>query len=200
MTDDFESLIRRFRDGDEEAFQELFEAQEDLLRARINPRMATALKRKVSVQDVLQETRIAAFENRSRFDGRTSTDFRRWILGIVERKIRQVLGSYLGTGKREVGREGSRAQREDTAQAVGAEPSPSEEAISGELARLAKQALEMLSAEQREVIRLFREEGLPLAEVAKRLGRSYEATKKLRQRALFEYTETFKRLRGEEHD
>ena len=200
MTADFASLIRRFRDGDEEAFQALFEAQAGLLQARIHPRMAQALKRKVSVQDVLQEARIAAFDLRQRFDGRTPSDFRHWLLGIVERKIRQVVESYVEAGKRSVGREVSRAHREDTAHAQGAEPSPSQEAIGVELALLAKEALERLPAEQREVICLFREEGLPLVEVAKRMGRSYEATKKLRQRAVFEYTETFKRLRGEGND
>ena len=68
MTADFTSLIRRFRDGDEEAFRTLFDAQAGLLQARIHPRMAVALKRKVSVQDVLQEARIVAFERRQRFE------------------------------------------------------------------------------------------------------------------------------------
>ena len=39
-----------------------------------------------------------------------------------------------------------------------------------------------------------------MPEVAKQMNRNYEATKKLRRRALFEFTERFQRLRGREDD
>ncbi len=200
MQADDTSLIRSFREGDEEAFQALFEPHVGVLQARIQPRMAQALRRKVSVADVLQETRIVAFELREGFDGGTASDFRNWLLAIADRKIRQAVALHVRSPKRALNREVSRAQRMETACAPGREPSPSQQAIASELESIAREALRKLSREQQEVLHLFREEGLSVDEVAQRIGRSYEGTKKLRQRALFEYTEAFRRMQGRDHE
>ena len=193
-------MIRQLRDGDEKAFQALFDGCTASLQARINRGMSPLLQRKVSVRDVLQEARIAAFELRCDFSGHTADDFRNWLVAIVDHRIRHVVDAYVDTAKRAVNREVSRPHRMDTAHAAGCEPTPSQHAIAAELRDLAEKALQLLSSDHREVIRLSREEGLSLEEIAKRTGRSYEAAKKLRQRATFEYTEIFERLRGENRD
>jgi len=91
----------------------------------------------------------------------------------------------------------SRGARPATAAFAGEGPSPSQAAIAAELQEIARKAMAVLTDEQREVLRLAREERLPLREVAARLGRSYEATKKLHGRALLRLTEEFERLGGQ---
>ena len=101
-----------------------------------------------------------------------------------------------GQGKRSAGREVSRDRRAETAAMVGRRPSPSQEAIASEVIDLAEDALETLPEDYREVLRLVREEKLSMQEVAEEMGRSYEATRKLHQRAMFQFTEAFRRMRG----
>jgi DNA-directed RNA polymerase specialized sigma24 family protein len=50
------------------------------------------------------------------------------------------------------------------------------------------------------VLRLHREEGVTLREVGQRMGRSYEAAKKLHGRAMVEFIKNFEGLRRNGHD
>ena len=194
-----ETLIRRFRQGDGEAFRVLFDRHAEFLQKRIQGLLAPLMQRKVSIADLLQETRIVAFERREDFEGDTVA-FRRWLVAIAERKARSAVQRYVGTARNAAGREVSRDRRLDTADFTGRGPSPSQMAIASELHDFAKDALETLPDDYREVLRLAQQEGLTLADVAKRMGRSREAAKKLHQRAMFQFTETFRRLQGTDHD
>ncbi len=69
--------------------------------------------------------------------------------------------------------------------------SPSRDLRRGERFDRLEQAIERLSADHREVVLLTRIEGLALAAVARRMGRSEEATKKLLWRALRELRRHF---------
>ena len=200
MPADYATLLHDFRAGDARAFDDLFEAQVGLLSAHIRPRMAPLLRRKVSVADVLQEARIVAFQKREAFEGRTVGEFRNWLMAIADHKIRQAVEPYVRGPRRALIREVSRDERADTSCAQGTAPSPSQQAIAAEFGALARQAYAKLSNEHREIIRLVREEELSLREVARRRGCSYEAAKKQHQRALFEYTESFRHLRGGDHE
>ena len=135
------TLLSRFRDGDEEAFWTLFDAHAPFLQARIRHRLAPLLRRKVSIADVLQETRIVAFERRDTFDGQDRDDFRKWLLGIADLKARQVVDAHADTKKRAVNREVSKDRRIDTAHFTGQGPSPSQEAMANELDAFAREAL-----------------------------------------------------------
>jgi RNA polymerase sigma-70 factor (ECF subfamily) len=192
-------LIDRFRDGDGEALRLLFERYEDLLQARIRRRLPAHLRRKVSVADVMQETRLVAYQRRADFESRGPEGMRNWLLGIADLKARAAVHRHGGIAKRAAGREVSGHLRPETAQLVGHVPSPSQVAIAAELKELARRAMDALPKDYREVLRLAREEQLPLREVAARMGRTREAVKKLHGRALFRFTEVFEQLRGGEH-
>jgi RNA polymerase sigma-70 factor (ECF subfamily) len=191
-------LIRRFRAGDDDALAALFSRYEDVLAARIRHRLPPPLRRKVSVADVLQETRIVVFRRREDFESRDKGAFRKWVLGIADNKARAAAQRYGGVAKRNVYEEVSAGRRPETREIAGHGPSPSQVVIASELRDLARRALSALPEDYREIVRLVREEQLPLREAARRLGRSYEATKKLYGRALLRFTETFDRLRGTE--
>ena len=121
-------------------------------------------------------------------------------MGIAERKVRGAVQWHVGTAKRAAGREVSRDRRADTAHVAGNGPSPSQLAVASELSGLVGEALGRLPGEHREVLMLVREEGLSLRKAAERMGRSHEATRKLHQRAMFQFTEIFGRLRGRDDE
>lgn len=191
-----ESLFRRMRAGDESAFQSLFDRHVPEMSARVRRMLPAAVQRKVSVSDVVQEARIAAHGRRRDFENRHGNALRAWLLKIAELKARQAVRRYGGTAKRAAAREVSRNGRADTAGFAHPGPSPSQAAMDAELATIALRAMAALPPDYREVLRLARIEGLTLAEVADRMGRSREAAKKLYGRALARFTELFEGMAG----
>ena len=138
-----------------------------------------------------------AFEKRGEFTGSTPEDFRRWIGGIADHRVYAQVNRYLGTKKRSLYQEVSRSSRDAAVHPVSPTPSPSQNAMGTELEEIAAKALEMLPDVYREVLRLRRESGSSLREVAESMGRTLDATKKLHGRAMIEFADHFKRLRGD---
>jgi RNA polymerase sigma-70 factor (ECF subfamily) len=193
-----DALMRRARGGDESAFGALVERHVGALRARIAEHLPGALSRKVSVADVLQETRIVAFDRLSAYDEARGSPGA-WLLGIARNKALQAARRHGATAKRGAHREVSRGARVDTANFLGGEPTPSEVAVTRELAERIRLAMDELPEDYREVLHLAQEKGLALAEVAERMGRSREAIKKLYGRALCRCREVFRRLEEGRH-
>ncbi|MHC4941221.1 MAG: sigma-70 family RNA polymerase sigma factor [Planctomycetota bacterium] len=179
-----EALIERARAGDDEAFGQLFERHAPLLRAKVRRKLPTALRRKVSESDVIQAAYLGVHKNIERFDDRGEGSFERWLHGIVDNKIRDILRHHFGAQKRGAQREVSRAARAETRQFVAREATPSAHAMAGELEGRVRQAMTQLSTDHRLVLRLVQEEGLTLAEAAEKIGRSSEAVRKLYARAI----------------
>ena len=190
------ALVERVRSGDASAFGVLFDRHADAVRGRVYGWLPARIRRKHSVADVVQEARIFALQQFDEFEYRGSGSFRNWVLRIAELKARTAIKHYAGTAKRAAWRERSRGERKDTAAFVARGPTPSEFAIAGETEELVRRAMDMLPEDDCEVLLLVRRDGLSLREAAKRMGRSYEATKKLHGRALFKFTELFRGLNG----
>ncbi|MHC4941348.1 MAG: RNA polymerase sigma factor [Planctomycetota bacterium] len=190
-------LIARAQAGDEEAFRELFERHEGDVARRMERLMPPSVRRKHSVADALQETRLTAFDRLGEFENRGDGSFRRWVLRIAEFKVKAAVQWYAGTAKRAVGREVTRGQRADTAFAVGRSPSPSQAAIAAELRELVLEALTELPATQQDVLRLAIMEQLTPKEIAERTGRSHESVKKAYGRGLSRFTEILESKRGD---
>jgi RNA polymerase sigma-70 factor (ECF subfamily) len=190
-------LIRRFREGDEDAFRTLFERYGKVLSARIRESLPKRLRRKVAVSDVLQESLLVAFRKKEDFEDRGEAAFRHWLLNIVELRAREAIRRHDGVAKRSAKREVTRGERGPTANVPGKQPSPSQLAIGQELGALAKQALASLPEDYREILRLTREQKLSLAEASERIERSEAATRKLYGRALERFRVTFDRLKGD---
>ena len=72
--------------------------------------------------------------------------------------------------------------------------------MAAELRDAARTAMQMLPEDYRLVLELTRVRGLTLDEAAHALGRSFEATKKLRTRALARFTAAFEQMRGDGDD
>jgi RNA polymerase sigma-70 factor (ECF subfamily) len=181
------SLAARAARGDAAAFKALLARVEPAVRARVERRLPAALRRKVSVDDVLQEARLVAFRRLSEFEDRGPGSFAAWLVRIAELKLREAVRRWLGTAKR--GREVSRGARPATDAFAARGPSPSEVAVASELKARATKAMDALSDDHRRVLELVQVEGLPLAEAAARMGRSADAARKLYGRALARFAE-----------
>jgi len=179
-----EILIERVRDGDDAALRTLFERHDGMLRRRVQRQLPPALRRRVSTDDVLQEAHIVAFQRFGEFEERGAGAFAAWLGRIADLKVNEAIRCHLGTQKRGANREVSRGDRPDTAQFRGRGPTPSEDAIGRELRAAAERRLRELRPSQREILALIQADGLTLTQAALRMGRSYEATKKLYARAL----------------
>lgn len=191
-----EVLVQRIHAGDEQAFAVLFDRYADLLRKHIRRRMSPALRRKISVSDVLQEGRIVAFQRFAEFRHRDESAVPKWLGRIVELKVKEAVKKYTGTVKRAAVREVSRHERLDTAQFSGRQASPSQMAATAELKKLARQALASLPQDYREILYLAREEGLNFPEAGRRMDRSADAARKLYGRAAAQFARVFERLKG----
>ena len=154
-------------------------------RACVAGLLGPAVRRKVSVADVLQEAWITAHDRLAEFEPRGDGAFGAWLARIAEWKAREAVRRFAGTARRDARREVSRGGRPDTAVAAAADgPSPSGVASARERSERVLRALDRLEPDHRQVIRLVQLDGLRIAEAAELMGRSRDATKKLYGRAL----------------
>jgi RNA polymerase sigma-70 factor (ECF subfamily) len=190
------ALVRRFRDGDESAFAELFERYGGLISHRIERELPSRLRRKVAISDVVQESMLQAFDSRESLREDSERAFRSWLLTIADHKSLEAIRHHEATQKRSTKREVTRAARRETSAYSARQASPSQAAVGAEMHSLAQHAMRRLPPDYREVLRLAQQEHLTLVEAAERMGRSHEATKKLYGRALTRFREEFEKLGG----
>ncbi|MBI4607266.1 MAG: sigma-70 family RNA polymerase sigma factor [Planctomycetes bacterium] len=169
---DLRDLVERAQRGDRAAFGDLAAATRDRLLA-VTLRILGRGTRGIDPEDVLQETCLRAFRRIGAFVWQGEGSFLRW------------LGGFAGNVIRELEKEGRRSpligiDRDPAGSGV----SPSKALRREERLSRLQEALEALSPDHREVIRLARFEGLPLREVARRMGRSLGAVRQLLWRAL----------------
>ena len=192
-------LMQRFRNGDEDAFRQLFAQHLDRLERRLARRIPPRLQRRFDVSDVIQETRLVAFARREDFEIRGPDAFGRWIRGIGDNKLAQAIRRHGRVAKRSVHQEVTRGRRVDTAAVEAGGPTASQVAVSQELEEKVRRALASLGPDDLQVIRLTRETGLSLDEAAEQMGRSREAVRKLLQRALVRFAAAYD-AKGRRHD
>lgn len=188
------ALLERARAGDEGAFATLLQRHAESMRQFAERRLPRSLRRRVSVADVLQETRLVALRRCGDFEDRGGNSLRNWLLGIVAHKVREAVRAHAGAERRSVRRETPRGARPDTQALPGRLTTPSAAAVGAEVADLAERALAGLPEDYREILVLTRREHLDLDEAARRMGRSREATRKLLGRAVARFAAAFEAL------
>jgi RNA polymerase sigma-70 factor (ECF subfamily) len=168
-----EDLVRRAQDGDAGAFGELGLFYRARLEALAASRMGPALRRRLSPEEVVQETLTRGLESLHRFRWQGEDSFLRWLGAIVRNVIAHAARDH-------------RASLDLAA----VEGKAASDATASRLARREERferlerALAGLTAEQRQVIRLSRIDGLKVREIAERTGRSVDAVKQLLLRGL----------------
>ncbi|MDB5301315.1 MAG: rpoE 4, partial [Phycisphaerales bacterium] len=190
MSFDPQLLLIQARAGDEAALGRLLESYSKYLTLLARVQIGRRLQGKLDPADVVQETFLSAHRQIEQFRGTSEGELAAWLRTILAGQIALMFRRYLGTKGRDVNLERELAvQIDQSSQAldgglVASYSTPSQHASRREQAVLLADALAQLSEDYREVIILRHLEGLPFADVAKRMGRSEDSVQKLWVRSL----------------
>ena len=152
----------------------------DYLRLLARLQLSPRLHAKLDASDIVQQTLLHDHANRSQFRGRTEAEWLAWLRAILANAL-AAAGRRFAAEARDLDREHSlEARLEQSASRLEGllaadQSSPSERAVRGEeLLRLAH-AMACLPPDQQRVVELHHLKGLPVAEVAGRMGRTRPA-------------------------
>jgi RNA polymerase sigma-70 factor (ECF subfamily) len=189
-------LLQAAQAGNREALGGLLELYRNYLRLLARLQLGRRLRGKADPSDLAQEAFLAAQRTFAQFRGTTERELVDWLRQILASKLVDLARRYLRAGRRDVCLERQLADDLDgSSRALGAarpapHSSPSERAARRERAVLLADAVKSLPADYGEVIILRHLEGLPLATVAARMGRSVDSVKKLWVRGIARLRET----------
>ncbi|MCC9599400.1 sigma-70 family RNA polymerase sigma factor [Stieleria sp. JC731] len=100
-----ERLLRRARQGNEGAINELLGSYQNYLRVLAYSGLSPRLQARVTVSDVIQETMLHAFGALKQFHGDTREEFVAWIRTILASRIADAHEKHLRAARRDVRRE-----------------------------------------------------------------------------------------------
>ncbi len=185
-------LLARAADGDEPALEELFDLHRRRLGRMIRVRLDRRLRRRVDVEDVVQEVYVDATRRLGEYLRERKIPFFIWLRLLGMQKLAELHRRHVGAQGRDVRREqhatGSPQVPADShfiAERICATlTSPSAAAMREEILERLLLALEEMSPADREVLVLRHFEQLDSAEVACELGIMASAASKRYIRAL----------------
>ncbi len=173
-------LVERARNGDPQAFAELFEPLRQHLLAAIRRRLSPAIRQRVDPEDVLQDTFVRGLHSVSRFEWQGDGSFRRWLEVVATHGTLDV-----------VRHQGRRKALRIDRDLKGDGAPPSRAMRRQERRERLQNSLKTLRPDHRTVLELSRMEGLSIREIADRMGRSESAVKNLLLRATRKLRESF---------
>ena len=183
-------LVERIKGGDSEAFSALFRKYQRRLAVLIYYHMSSELRHHIEVDDILQETFLAASRQLDQFTYRAPGSFLAWLSRIADHTIVDA-ARFQSRQKRDGG---ERLRFRSESNPGGPEPAdfntPSRIFMAGERVRALLAKMDALSGEQREVILLAEFQGLSTQEIAAKMGKSREAVALLLHRALKRFRES----------
>lgn len=191
---DAAGLLVRAVGGDRSALEQLLIPYQGRLLSRLERKIPSALRNIVAPEDLLQETFVEVFRQIQGFQPKGLAAFVRWLIMVTDGRLISAIRRH-ATLKRG----GDRAAIDLVIEGSSAIPllemlqvdlrSPSRAAASQEAVTAIAAALRSLKPDYRDAVRLRFLEGLEIAEVAQRLGRSEWSVHKLCSRGLRELRE-----------
>jgi RNA polymerase sigma-70 factor (ECF subfamily) len=190
---DPEQLLAQARQGRSESLGRLLELYRNYLGLLARTQIDLHVQGRVDASDLVQETFLDACRDFGQFRGSTEREWVAWLRQVLIYNLARVVQKQVVAQKRNARREVSLQEHlaalehssgRIEAALVGRHSSPSGHAQRRERAALVADHLAQLSADYREVIVLRNLEGLPFAEVARRMGRSAGAVRILWVRAV----------------
>jgi RNA polymerase sigma-70 factor (ECF subfamily) len=177
---DEDELIARARQGDREAFADLYQRYLPMIYAYVRARVHDDR----DAEDLTEQVFLRAFQTLSRYRGRG------WpYSAFLYRVARNLLVDHIRRSRPELRGEAAEARRDPA-------PSPDEVLVQREERRRLQQALDRLPADYQEVIRLRLLMSLPTATASQWLGRSEGAVRVL----LFRAVQALRRELGVDHE
>jgi RNA polymerase sigma-70 factor (ECF subfamily) len=170
---DIQHLIHQAQGGNRDAFDRLVRRYSPRLEVVVRRRIGSSLRQRIEIADVLQESLLKAFQSIGSFEYRGEESFLQWLKAIAENLLLYWAREY---------------QRRDQlpllSEPKGTAVSPSRELRRQERFSRLQEVFSQLNPDEREVILAARVEGLPMKEIAKRLGRSPDAARPLLWRSI----------------
>ncbi|TWU01177.1 sigma-70 family RNA polymerase sigma factor [Stieleria varia] len=185
-------LVVASKAGDNEALGRLLEQYRGYLLMLAHRYLSERLRRRVDPSDIVQVTFLEAKQDLANFRGNTPAEFSGWLRGMLKNNVATAVTRHVMTQKRSMNREvnmNSPAGDDSggaawITQLPGSSTSPSGVVIREEAVVALLNALHELPETQAEAIRLRYMEGLPLAEIVERMGKSDTAVAGLLKRGL----------------
>jgi RNA polymerase sigma-70 factor (ECF subfamily) len=187
VTEQTEVLLDRLRGEDSEALGELVMLHRDRLWRMLYMRLDRRLLRRITPDDVLQETFLDVVRRIGEYLDKPVVPFYVWLRFLAIQRMQMMQRAHLGTQMRAVGQEVSEAlvsSESMAGQLVSHMTSPSQAVIRRELQERLRAALDEMDPLDREVLALRHFEELGNNEVAEVLGISRAASSKRHVRAL----------------
>lgn len=188
-------LLRRVKEGDQQALAELFSMYRDRLWRIINFRLDSRLLGRVDADDILQEAYLAAAQRIEHYLDDTSQTFFIWLRLIANQTLIDVHRRHLGAKMRDANRDMSihahyaqATSMSIASQLLGNFTSPSQIAMRDEVAAQLDKAIDSMAPIDREVLALRHFEELSNSEVAEVLDIQQKA-------ASIRYVRALKRLK-----
>lgn len=185
------ALLDRHRSGDAQALGELFMLHRERLWRMLVVRLDRRLARRVTPDDVLQETFLDVARRIGEFLAAPRVPFYVWLRFLAVQRMQMIQRAHLGARRRDAALEVALPQGEPFASSeslaghlVSRMTSPSQAAIRHELQARLRAVLDEMDPLDREVLALRHFEELNNNEVAQVLGISKEAASKRHVRAL----------------
>ncbi len=185
-------LVVASKRGDNEALGRLLERYRGYLLMLAHRYLSERLRRRIDPADLVQVTYLEAKRDLHAFRGETPAEFAGWLREMLKHNVASAVTRHVTTQKRSLDREVNPGVAGDGGssaagwihQLPGSTTSPSGVAIRAEAALALIEALHELPETQAEAIRLRYMEGLPLAEIVERMGKSDTAVAGLLKRGL----------------
>ncbi len=168
-----EAIVREAKDGSRTAFDRLVGIYGERLERFIGSRLGDALKGRIEVEDVLQDTLLRAFCSIGRLEWIDEKAFFSWLGSLAEHVIKSA-----------VERRSRTAPLPIPFDVPASRVPPSKALRRKERFERLRDSLAALPPDHREVILLARIERLGFKEIGERMGRSADAAKMLLARAL----------------
>ena len=176
------SLYGEVARGNSTAAERLLQSYLPRLRAFVRARLGPDLRTRESDSDVVQSVCRELLQHKDGFQYRGETEFRGWLFTAAANKVREKF-RFHHQARRDSARE-QPVESAANALVAGTSASPSYAAIANERMAILEAALDTLGDSDRDVITLARIAGLPMPEVAARMGKSEVAARKQLGRAL----------------
>lgn len=183
-------LVVASKRGNNEALGRLLEQYRGYLLMLAHRYLSDRLRQRIDPLDIVQLTYLEAKRDLPQFRGETPAEFAGWLRGMLKNNVASAVTRHITTQKRSLGREVRQPGGDQESnggwiqQLPGGSTSPSGVAIRGEAVLGLLEALHELPETQAEAIRLRYMEGLPLAEIVERMGKSDTAVAGLLKRGL----------------
>lgn len=156
---------------------------EPMLRLLLEARIPSRARSLISVEDVLQQTWLAAFHAADNTQWPSRRDFEKWLLRVVQSQLRLLLRSFYAQ-KRGQGLQTARSGTSVMQSLPASVRTPSSFAAAQETFKTICQAIAALPSLPGEILRLRYIDGLTLRQIAKRKGMTPAAVDGRIRRAL----------------